>query len=62
MKTITCYYDETDHSGKAWDKAIEKALAELPEEERASTQVICLPESFKGKHEKGGWRDEGTEI
>ena len=56
MKTITCYYDETDHSGKAWDKAIEKALSGIPIEERASTQVICLPRSFREDQEKG--RDE----
>ena len=56
MKTITCYYDETDHSGKAWDEAIEKALEGIPIEERASTQVICLPESFREDREKG--RDE----
>jgi hypothetical protein len=52
MKTITCYYDDKDHSGKAWDQAVEKALSELPIEERASTQVICLPESFRGERDK----------
>jgi hypothetical protein len=49
MKTITCYYDETDHSGKAWDQAIKRALEDIPAEERGKVQVICLPESFKGK-------------
>jgi hypothetical protein len=48
MKTITCYYDETDHSGKAWDEAVKKARSELPVEERATVQIICLPESLRG--------------
>ena len=56
MKTITCYYDETDHSGKAWDLAIKKALSGIPVGGRDRVQVICLPESFREDREKG--RDE----
>jgi hypothetical protein len=51
MKTITVYYPNNG-AFNCLETAVQIELAKLPEDDRRTVKVICLPESMKKKQRK----------